>query len=111
MLPAVNLPLLSHPKHHCWLRHPSPMFLHTLWVNTSPQAQHMVVCSDVSTGQVPPAAHPLALTPLAEHSSLPSTGPAWSHPAPQPCPGNARRSRGCTYLESREAALLVGNDF
>lgn len=44
------------PKHHWWLRHPSPVFLRTVWVNTSTQAQHMVVCRDVRTGQVPPAA-------------------------------------------------------
>lgn len=44
------------PKHQWWLSHPSPVFLHTLWVNPPTQAQHVAVCRGVSSGQVPPAA-------------------------------------------------------
>lgn len=73
---AVPSPNTAHVP--LWLRHPRRTFLHTHWVNTSTRDQNLLVCSDVSTGQVP--------------SSSSSSGKVTGQPSPCPSAGSAQLS-------------------
>lgn len=83
-----------------WLGKPRPVFLHTHQVNSS------AVMEAQGRSLRPPAAPPDPYPAPGLSPVLVPGGLLWSHPAPEPCHDTAR-----TYLESREAALLVGNDF